>query len=70
MTTQDRASLVESGLQTVADAAKFLNVSRSHVYGLMDSGSLPYVKLGKSRRIPKQAVLNLAAGNLVVRACS
>ena len=38
-------------LCTVGTVAKFLSVSRSKTYQLMDRGDLPYVKLGKSRRI-------------------
>ena len=40
-----------SSLQQVSAVAKFLNISRSKVYTMMDAGQLPYVKLGKSRRI-------------------
>jgi excisionase family DNA binding protein len=57
--------LVADGLQRVTEAASFLGISRSHVYQLMDSGVLPYVKLGRSRRVPRRAVLQLAASRLV-----
>lgn len=43
----------------VADAAHHLTVSRSTLYNLMDSGRLPYVKLGRSRRIKWADVLGL-----------
>lgn len=39
------------GLQSVRAVAEFLAVSRSKVYLMMESGDLPYVKLGKSRRV-------------------
>ncbi len=40
----------------VEDAAKLLNVGRSAVYDLIRSGRLRSVKIGKSRRIPREAV--------------
>jgi excisionase family DNA binding protein len=57
--------LVSNGLVTVPEAARFLSISRTAVYALMGSGSLPYVKIGRCRRIPKDALVNLAAGRLV-----
>jgi excisionase family DNA binding protein len=59
--------LVADGLVTVAEAAKFLSLSRATLYQLMDQGQLPYVKIGKSPRVPRKAVIELAAKNLVVR---
>jgi excisionase family DNA binding protein len=47
------------GLYTVPQVAQFLALSRSKIYGLMDQGNLPYVKLGKSRRIKWADVLRL-----------
>jgi excisionase family DNA binding protein len=35
----------------VREAARLLAISRSSLYHLMDRGELPYVKLGKARRI-------------------
>jgi excisionase family DNA binding protein len=40
-------------------------VSRSKVYSLMDSGRLPHVKLGRSRRIRWEDVLRLVEENTV-----
>jgi excisionase family DNA binding protein len=40
--------------------AAFLSLSRSKVYELMGDGTLPYRKIGKSRRIPRWAMLDLA----------
>lgn len=39
------------GLARICEAAEYLSVSRSKLYLMMDGGELPYVKLGKSRRI-------------------
>ena len=62
--TDNDAALVEDGLMTVREAAGFLRLSRSTVYVLMDRGELPFVKLGRSRRIPRRAVIELAAREL------
>jgi excisionase family DNA binding protein len=40
----------------VEDAAKLLNIGRSAVYDLIRYGRLRSVKIGKSRRIPREAV--------------
>ena len=64
MTDNAAAALVEDGLLTVPQAAEFLHLSKSSVYLMMDRGQLAYVKLGKSRRIPKRALIELAAREL------
>ena len=48
--------LFADGLMNVKEAAKFLTVSRTKVYELMAEQDLPYVKMGKTRRIPKVAL--------------
>ncbi len=58
------AELVADGLLTVREAAAFLRISRSNLYALMDHGELAFVKLGRSRRIPKRGVIELAARGL------
>jgi excisionase family DNA binding protein len=57
--------LMADGLDTVPAAAKFLGISRTAMYSLMEKGLLDYVKIGKSRRIPHRAVLEFAARNLI-----
>jgi excisionase family DNA binding protein len=42
-----------------------LSLSRSKIYQLMDRGELPYVKLGKSRRVPLEAVERLVSQHMV-----
>jgi excisionase family DNA binding protein len=61
------ASLVEDGLATVGQAADFLGLSRATLYALMERGELPFCKIGKSRRVPRRALQEFAASNLVMR---
>jgi excisionase family DNA binding protein len=59
--------IVVDGLDRIAEVARFLKVCTAQVYRLMDNGHLPYVKLGKSRRIPHRAVVELAARGLITQ---
>lgn len=52
-------------LGTVPQVAEFLSLSRSKVYDLMDSGTLQYVKLGKSRRVRWSDVMRLVEKSVV-----
>ena len=61
-----RAELLADGLHRVAEAARFLAMSRSTLYAMMASGALPFVKIGKSRRVPRRAVVELAVRGLVI----
>jgi excisionase family DNA binding protein len=54
------ASGDDLALVRVRDVAAFLALSRSKVYELMGDGTLPFKKIGKSRRIPRWAMLQLA----------
>ena len=60
----DDTALVEDGLLTVQQAATFLQISRSNLYALMERGELAFVKIGRSRRIPRRALVELAAREL------
>ncbi len=64
MAGSEQQALVADGLMTVSEAAAFLRLSRSSVYTLMDHGKLAFVKLGRSRRIPRRALVELAARGL------
>lgn len=46
-------------LLRVVEVASWLDVSRSCVYALMDRGDLPYVKIGKCRRVRSEDVTEL-----------
>jgi excisionase family DNA binding protein len=52
-------------LMRVTEVAKQLNLSRSCVYQIMDRGELPYVKIGKSRRVKPDAVAQLIEAGTV-----
>ena len=52
------------GLDRVEEAGRFLKISRSRTYELMDAGELPFVKIGRSRRIPHRALVEFAARSL------
>jgi len=41
---------------TVAEVAKLMRVSKMTVYRLVHAGDLPAVRVGKSFRVPEQAV--------------
>jgi excisionase family DNA binding protein len=58
--------LVDDGLETVTGAARFLGISRSLLYRLMDEGRLPFTKINSARRIPRRGLKELAAKGLVL----
>lgn len=58
------ADLIADGLLTVEQAGRLLSCSRSYLYARMDAGELPFVRLGRARRIPRRAVLEFAAARL------
>ncbi len=62
---EKHANLLSDGLMTVNEACEWLGFGRSRVYQLMGSGELVYVKIGNSRRVPKRALVELAARGLV-----
>jgi excisionase family DNA binding protein len=49
---------------TISEAAEFLSISRTKLYSMMDNGELVFVKLGRNRRIPRRAVIDLASREL------
>jgi len=46
-----------SKLLTVNEAADFLNVSRATVYNMINQKNLPYIKIGRSTRFDKDALM-------------
>ena len=59
------ADLFDAGLCDVVEAVEYLGISRSSVYEQMYSGRLPYCKIGRSRRIPRNALRAFAAASMV-----
>jgi excisionase family DNA binding protein len=54
-TTPDRA-LADVRFLTVAEVAAVMRVSKMTVYRLVHNGELPAVRVGRSFRVPEQAV--------------
>ena len=50
------AALGEMRFVTVAEVAEIMRVSKMTVYRLVHSGELPAVRVGRSFRVPEQAV--------------
>ena len=69
MPTTKQPSLVapDKGLQPISAVATFLSLSRSKVYAMMETGQLPYVKFGKSRRVRWSDVTQLVENSVVSR---
>jgi excisionase family DNA binding protein len=59
--------MLREGLAKVAEAAEFLRLSRSKLYLLMDGRELPYVKIGRSRRIPWRALFAFVERHTIAR---
>jgi excisionase family DNA binding protein len=49
------------GLLTVGETTQFLKISKTTLYRLMRDGRIEYALIGKSRRVPKPAVLAFIA---------
>ena len=56
---QERHSLLANGAMGVRDAMVWTGLGRSALYDLMARGDLAYVKLGKRRLIPRNALMEL-----------
>ena len=56
--------LLAGGLLTIRQASEFLQLSRSTLYELMNRGELPFVRIRTARRIPRAALVALAAREL------
>ena len=55
MSSSER-SLGEVKFLTVAEVASLMRVSKMTVYRLVHSGELPAIRVGRSFRVPEQAV--------------
>jgi excisionase family DNA binding protein len=56
MASQNERPLGEVRFLTVAEVATAMRVSKMTVYRLVHSGELPAVRVGRSYRVPEQAV--------------
>jgi excisionase family DNA binding protein len=63
----NRRDLVADGLVTVNEAAEWLGLGRAKLYKMMEQGELAYVKIGRARRIPRGALVDVAISGLVQR---
>lgn len=68
MTDTQKAALVAAVLLTPEQVADALSCGRTHVFGLIQSGALPSVKLGRLRRVPASAVEAYVARLMVEQA--
>ena len=57
--------LAELRFLTVAEVASVMRVSKMTVYRLVHGGTLPAVRVGRSFRVPEQAVNDSLAGSFV-----
>jgi len=64
---QNKNELANDGFLTVAAAVNFSALGRSTLYGLMETGVLPYAKIGTARRIPKRALVEFMANKTISR---
>lgn len=57
-------SRTDEGLMTIADVCSYLAVCRTTVMTMLRRGDLPSVRIGTARRVPRQAVRELATRGL------
>jgi excisionase family DNA binding protein len=61
----DPGRLGELKFLTVAEVASLMRVSKMTVYRLVNTGTLPAVRVGRSVRVPEQAVNDYLRGSYV-----
>jgi hypothetical protein len=61
----DSGQLCDQGAFDLNAACRFTGMKKSYLYGLMESGRLPYCKLGVRRVIPKAGLVRLLGEALV-----
>lgn len=69
-TQSEVEEILRDGLMTVREAAQFSGLGKTTLYGLMETGRLAYVRVGRARRIPKRELLRFLASQLVPRRAS
>ena len=58
-------ALLEDGALTISEAVAWSGVGRTRLYMEMAEGKLPFVQKGARRLIPRRALRNLLAADLV-----
>ena len=61
---EDQQDALADGLMTILQVAQFAQVTRSTVYNWLNHSGLPSVKVGKTRRIPRRALLDFLREHL------
>jgi excisionase family DNA binding protein len=59
--------MIEDGAFAIPEAQRFSTLSRATIYNLMESGELPYIKMGRRRAIPRRALIEMMSRGLVDR---
>ncbi len=63
--TNAAEEIVEEGAMTVADATAFSGLGRTRLYNAMATGRLAFIQYGRRRLIPRKALRELLAEELV-----
>ena len=58
------AELVSEGAVSVAEAARFLGISRARLYEHMNAGEIRFMKDGRRRLLPKRGLVYFLAERL------
>lgn len=67
MAERDQLMDASAGLLTIRDVTRYTRLSRTTVYGLMDSGQLVYAKIGRRRLVPRKELEDLIRKSTVRR---
>ena len=65
MPANDRGDISDVKFLTVAEVASIMRVSKMTVYRLVHSGELEAIRVGRSFRVPEQAVNRYLKGSFV-----
>lgn len=57
-------SIVDQGMMSPEDVARFLGFSIRTIYDMMADGTLPFTKIRNSRRIPRKRVMQIASDGM------
>jgi excisionase family DNA binding protein len=60
-----RNTIESDGFVGIEEAMRYLDISRTALYALMERGELPFVKFGRARRIHSSALTKFAQTAIV-----